>query len=270
MSENIDIVIVGGGPAGLAAAGAAASQGVRVYILERHNEIGYPIHTSGGSWISDMQALSIPGHLYHPITRVYFVSPQREVLLRYNPAVACVVDVRGLYQHLASRAIAAGAVLHMRHVVEQAITSNGRVLGVTARNHVGERISLAAAVTIDASGFSRHVGVRSIMGSKFAPKGYAWAFPRGNGRVRLGVGVLHPDSDEDARAYLDSVIHDLPQLAGKFEGASPIEYHTGLFPSEGPLERFSHDGLLLAGDAGGHGSTLVGEGIRFAIYSGQM
>src|SRR5437868_11320147 len=27
---------------------------------------------------------------------------------------------------------------------------------------------------------------------------------------------------------------------------------------------------LLAGDAGGHGSTLVGEGIRFAIYSGQM
>src|SRR5256712_12067823 len=46
--------------------------------------------------------------------------------------------------------------------------------------------------------------------------------------------------------------------------------HTGLFPSEGPLERFSRDGLLLAGDAGGHGSTLVGEGIRFAIYSGQM
>jgi digeranylgeranylglycerophospholipid reductase len=43
-----------------------------------------------------------------------------------------------------------------------------------------------------------------------------------------------------------------------------------LFPSEGPLDLFSRDGLLLAGDAGGHGSTLVGEGIRFAIYSGQM
>jgi len=59
-------------------------------------------------------------------------------------------------------------------------------------------------------------------------------------------------------------------LTTKFKDASPIEYHTGLFPSEGPLERFSRDGLLLAGDAGGHGSTLVGEGIRFAIYSGQM
>src|SRR5713226_1941578 len=299
MSENIDIVVVGGGPAGLAAAGAAARQGVQVHILERQNEIGYPIHTSGGSWISDMQALSIPEHLYHPITSVYFVSPQREVLLRYNPAVACVVDVRGLYQHLASRAIAAGATLCMRHTVEQAIIENGRVCGVTVKNHVGERPTLRAAVTIDASGVSRHVGVRAemgkafhrygygaeydlyapnypqdelylVMGSKFAPRGYAWAFPRGNGRVRLGVGVLHPDCDEDARAYLDSIIHDLPQFAGKFKGASPVEYHTGLFPSEGPLERFSHDGLLLAGDAGGHGSTLVGEGIRFAIYSGQM
>lgn len=299
MPDDCDVLIVGGGPAGLSAAEAAAQQGIRAVVLERQNEIGYPVHTSGGSWVSDMKALAIPEHLYHPIRKVFFVSPHREVPLEYSPAVACVIDVRGVYQHLASRAIAAGATLRMRHTVEQTITENGRVLGVTAKNHLSERISLRAAVTIDASGFSRHVGVRTemgkafhrygygaeydmyapnypqdelflIMGSEFAPRGYAWAFPRGNGRVRLGVGVLHPDSEEDARIYLDRIIHDLPQLRDKFKGASPLEYHTGLFPSEGPLERFSRDGLLLAGDAGGHGSTLVGEGIRFAIYSGQM
>jgi digeranylgeranylglycerophospholipid reductase len=88
--------------------------------------------------------------------------------------------------------------------------------------------------------------------------------------VRLGVGVIRPDSDEDARTYLDSIIHTIPQLEDKFKGASPIEYHTGLFPSEGPVEYFSRNGLLLAGDSAGHGSTLVGEGIRFAIYSGLM
>jgi digeranylgeranylglycerophospholipid reductase len=299
MPDDCDVLIVGGGPAGLAAAEAAAKQGARTLVLERQNEIGYPVHTSGGSWVSDMKALAIPEHLYHPINKVFFVSPHREVPLYYNPAVACVLDVRGLYQHLASRAITAGATLCMRHTVEQTIIENVRVCGVTVKNHVGERLTLRAAVTIDASGVSRHVGVRAemgkafhrygygaeydlyapnypqdelylVMGSKFAPRGYAWAFPRGNGRVRLGVGVLHPDCDDDARAYLDSIIHDLPQLTAKFKDASPIEYHTGLFPSEGPLERFSRDGLLLAGDAGGHGSTLVGEGIRFAIYSGQM
>ncbi len=299
MSTDVDVLIVGGGPAGLAASAAAASGGARTLVLERQNEIGYPVHTSGGSWVSDMQALGIPQHLYHPVSKVYFVSPQREVPLKYDPPVACVMDVRGVYQHLAGRAVAAGATIRVRHTVEQTLLENGRVLGVTAKNHVGERITLRAAVTIDASGFSRHIGVRTdmgkafhrygygaeydlyaphypqnelylIMGSRFAPRGYAWAFPRGNGRVRLGVGVLHPDSDDDARTYLDTITHELPQLREPLRDASPIEYHTGLFPSEGPLASFSRDGLLLAGDAGGHGSTLVGEGIRFAIYAGQM
>ena len=299
MSDENDVVIVGGGPAGLAAAEAAASRGLRTVVLERQNEIGYPVHTSGGSWISDMQALAIPEHLYHPVTKVVFVSPRREVNLNYPSAVACVVDVRGLYQHMAGRAIAAGAQVRVRHTVEQVVMEGERVTGVTAKNHVSERVSLNAAVTIDASGVSRHIGVRAdmgkafhrygygaeydlyapnypqdelflIMGSAFAPRGYAWAFPRGNGRVRLGVGVLHPDSNEDARVYLDRILREMPQLKDKFRGASPVEYHTGLFPSEGPVERFSRDGLLLAGDAGGHGSTLVGEGIRFAIYAGQM
>ena len=299
MPDEWDVLIVGGGPAGLAAAEAAAKLNVRAVVLERQNEIGYPVHTSGGSWIRDMKALAIPENLYHPVTKVVFVSPHREVPLYYDPAVACVLDVRGVYQFLAGRDIAAGATIRVRHTVETTIVEDGRVQGVTARNHVSERISVHVPVTIDASGFSRHVGVRTemggafhrygygaeydmyaphypqdelflIMGSKYAPRGYAWAFPRGNGRVRLGVGVLHPDCDDDARAYLDSIMHGLPQLSDKFKNASPIEYHTGLFPSEGPLERFSRDGLLLAGDAGGHGSTLVGEGIRFAIYSGQM
>src|SRR6266581_7232918 len=172
MPDDYDVLIVGGGPAGLAAAETTAKQGVRVLVLERQNEIGYPVHTSGGSWIRDMKALGIPEHLYHPITKVFFVSPHREVPLHYNPAVACVVDVRGLYQHLASRAIAAGATLRVRHTVEQTLMEGSRVFGVTAKDHKSERMTLRAAVTIDASGFSRHVGVRTEMGKAFHRYGY--------------------------------------------------------------------------------------------------
>lgn len=299
MPETCDVLIVGGGPAGLAAAETAARSGAQTLVLERQSEIGYPVHTSGGSWISDMRALGIPEHLYHPIQKIHFLSPRREVSLYYEQAVCCVIDVRGVYQHLAARAISAGASIRMRHSVERTLVEDGCVRGVTAKTHLGERVTVTAPVTIDASGVARHIGVRAgigqafrrygfgaeydlcaphypqdelylIMGSQYAPRGYAWAFPRGRGRVRLGVGVLHPDCDDDARLYLERVMRELPLLAPKLREASPLEYHTGLFPSEGPVERFSQAGLLLAGDAGGHGSTLVGEGIRFAIYSGQL
>src|SRR6266849_8184926 len=142
MPEKCDVLIVGGGPAGLAAAETTAGLGARTVLLERQNEIGYPVHTSGGSWISDMKALAIPENLYHPITKVVFVSPHREVPLSYHPAVACVMDVRGVYQHLAGRAVAAGATLRVRHTVEQTILEDGRVCGVAVKNHVSERISL--------------------------------------------------------------------------------------------------------------------------------
>lgn len=37
MSDNYEVLVVGGGPAGLAAGEAAARQGVRTLILERQN-----------------------------------------------------------------------------------------------------------------------------------------------------------------------------------------------------------------------------------------
>jgi digeranylgeranylglycerophospholipid reductase len=298
-TRHFDVLIVGGGPAGLSAADTAARKGARVALLERQKEIGYPIHTSGGSWIEDMQALQIPSELYHPIRNVFFLSPNRQMRFDYPDPVCCVLDVRGVYQHLAASAVKAGAELHPNTAVERPLVEAGKVTGVVAKDHRNRTSEWRAPVVIDASGFSCTLSTRAdlhpgfkrygfgaeydyyapnfdpdslylIMGSQVAPAGYAWAFPRGRGRVRLGVGVLRPDVDADAREYLDSFAERLPSLAPAFAGASPIEYHTGLFPSEGVVEHFVGEGLIATGDAAGHGSTLVGEGIRFAIYSGQM
>jgi digeranylgeranylglycerophospholipid reductase len=294
-----DVLVVGAGPAGLAAAEAAARAGARVAVLERQKEIGYPVHTSGGTWIADMRALGVPVDLFHPIRRVTFLSPNRRARFDYEEPVCCVLDVRGLYQHLAGRAVAAGAELHPASPVEGPIVEEGRVVGVVAKDHRNRAGQWRARVVVDASGFSctlatrtgMHEGYRRygfgaeydfyaphydpdelylIMGSQVAPAGYAWAFPRGRGRVRLGVGVLRPDTEADAREYLDTFAARLPSLAPAFAEASPVEYHTGLFPSVGVAPRFAGAGLIATGDAAGHGSTLVGEGIRFAIYSGQM
>jgi len=298
-THSADVLIVGGGPAGLSAAEVAARGGAKVILLERQKEIGYPIHTSGGSWIADMRTLEIPARLYSPIRTVVFQTPNRKVAFDYPNPVCCVIDIRGVYQHLAGRAISAGAEVHLNSPVEGPIIEDGRVVGLVAKDHRNRAREWRAPVVIDASGFSSTIvtraGVRTgfkrygygaeydlyapaydqntlylIMGSQVAPSGYAWAFPHGDGRVRLGVGVIRPDVEADARAYLDSFTERLPALAPAFAGASPLEYHTGLFPSEGVAPRFTSDGLIATGDSAGHGSTLVGEGIRFAIYSGRM
>ncbi|HEX3731377.1 MAG TPA: NAD(P)/FAD-dependent oxidoreductase [Mycobacteriales bacterium] len=296
-TDECDVIVVGGGPAGLTAATAAAKSGARTVVFERQNEIGYPIHTSGGSWVKDMREFDVPEHLYHPIDRLIFIGPTTDRTLSCSD-VGCVIDIRGLYQYLAERAIAAGATIKLRHRVDQPILDSGRVIGVTYRDNTGRQRRLHAPVTVDASGYSRTVSNRSglspefhrygfgaeydlyaphypqdtsylIVGNELAPRGYAWLFARGNGRVRVGVGVIHPDTKADARGYLRRVM-EMPQLGAALRGASSIEYHTGLFPSEPPAKQLSAPGLLIAGDSGMQGSTFVGEGIRFAMYAGRM
>lgn len=265
-------------------------------VVEREKEIGSPVHTSGGSWISDLRAFGVPERLYHPIAQWIFLSPDRETVR--EAADVCVIDVRGVYQHLAAQAITAGAQIRLRHTANRLLLEDDQVVGLAVKNHVGGAEELRAPMTIDATGFSRGLTARAgkgaafhryafgaeydvyaphypedtaylIVGASYAPNGYGWIFPHGNHRVRVGAGVIHPDTRDDARRYLD-VIMRLPQLGTALRGASQIEYHTGLFPSEAPRPRATDAGLILAGDAAGHGSTLIGEGIRFAIHSGHL
>src|SRR5258708_27740050 len=156
-----DVLVVGGGPAGLAAAEAAARTGVRVALLERQKEIGYPVHTSGGSWIRDMRALGIPAELYHPIRRVTFLAPNRRAQFGYEEPGCCVLDVRGVYQHLAGRAVAAGAELHPSSPVEAPIVEDGHVVGVVAKDHRNRAGRVRAPVVGDASGFSCTLSTRA-------------------------------------------------------------------------------------------------------------
>src|SRR5271170_2739038 len=100
-------IVAGGGPAGLSAAEVLARRGHSVLVLEQNHEIGSPIRTSGGSFIDEMDHLGIPAHLCHPISRVRFLSPNNAAVFDYAVPSLCVIDVRGVFQHLAERAIAA-------------------------------------------------------------------------------------------------------------------------------------------------------------------
>jgi digeranylgeranylglycerophospholipid reductase len=291
---DYDAIIAGGGPAGLAAAEALARRGCSALVLEQSHEIGSPIRTSGGSFIDELEALSIPAALYNPISRVRFLSAHNAAVYDYAKPRMCVIDVRGAFQFLAGRAVDAGAAVRVATKVESPVLQDDWVVGVRTRNEL-----LRARVVIDATGYRstllkqsgldpgmRRFGVGAeydmyaphcdereavlLVGSSLAPAGYAWVFPWGRHRVRVGVGIIHPDSDAKPDAYLDALVSGASAYGVNLSGAHPLEHHSGLIPSECFAQQFAGNGILGVGDAAGQASSLLGEGIRWAIHAGKM
>src|ERR671925_147269 len=114
MEERCDIVVVGGGPAGLSAAYAAAKSGAKVALFEKDEAFAHSVWTSGVTWISEMERLGIPGQYYNPIQNYRFVSPSNDVLIRGSVSKACVLEVRATYQYLAFLAAKAGAQIRLK------------------------------------------------------------------------------------------------------------------------------------------------------------
>ena len=289
-----EVVIAGAGPAGLSAAETLARHNHRVTVLESNHEIGSPIRTSGGSFIEEMQALGIPDRLYHPLPRVRFLSPHNSASWEYPQPRFCILDVRGTFQFLAERAIAAGARIRLATTATSPVIEDGFVRGVATKNE-----TLRCDLLIDATGYRstllkqtgldpgfRRFGVGSeydlyapncdqseavlLVGGEFAPSGYAWICPWGRHRVRVGVGVIHPYSRENPNDYLDRLVENSSKLGVNLTGAQPVEHHAGLIPSEQFVEKFAGNGILGICDSVGNASSLLGEGIRWAIHAGRM
>jgi digeranylgeranylglycerophospholipid reductase len=297
--NEFDVVVVGGGPAGLSVAETAARSGCSVIVLEQSKEIGTPTRTSGGSFIQDLKELGIPERLYHPIQTCRFISPNNSVRFHYPEPELCILDVRSTFQFLAERAIDAGAKIILGTTAIEPLKDGARVTGVRAKSVTKGEMEIRSGILADATGYratlakqaGTHTGFRRfgvgseydlyaphcsqeeavlIVGSQIAPAGYAWVFPWGKGRVRVGVGIIHPDSADHPEKYLDALLSNGERFGVNLKGAQPLEYHFGLIPSEAMPDPFVGDGIMAVGDAAGQASTLVGEGIRWAIKAGRM
>jgi geranylgeranyl reductase family protein len=103
--------------------------------------------------------------------------------------------------------------------------------------------------------------------------GYGWVFPKKE-HVNIGVvefrQAIHPSEEKrnlqtSFRYYLQSLKKQklLPTQLSK------IATHGGVFPTC-PLKQLTADRVMLCGDAGGLTNPMTGEGIFYAMCSGEM
>jgi digeranylgeranylglycerophospholipid reductase len=295
-----DIAVVGGGPAGLSAAYAAAKAGGKVILLEKDESIAHSIRTSGVTWIDEIEKLGIGSEYYNPIKNYSFISSSNEVTIRGITPKACVLNVRSTYQHLAMLAAEAGAEIMLRSRVTNVVTTpeNRRICGLKAKTPKGETV-IECKVVIDASGFSssiarclgivkewRRYGIGAeyecycenldyetwilMVGTKYSEAGYAWIFPVSKNKARIGVGVGRPESYSDPLQKLNDIMDKKLRPLDGIGKIQPIELHYGFIPNEGPRTPFVYDRLILVGDSAGQSNPLVLEGIRYAIEYGRL
>jgi geranylgeranyl reductase family protein len=281
--------VVGGGPAGLAAASASAAAGARTVLLERAEHPRYK--TCGGGLLGVSRA-AVAGQIKLPvrdeIRSATFTLRGGSEFTRSNAEPLLAMVVRDEFDAaLLGRAQESGATVRQRAQVRAVDQADGRA---TAR--LADGTAVTATVIIGADGSSgvtaRHVGaefaqvdlgleleiaVPEPVGRRWSgrllldwgeiPGSYGWVFPKGD---RLTVGVIAARGQGDAtKGYLREFVGRLG-LAG-YEADRDSGHLTRCRTDQSPLRRGQ---VIVAGDAAGLLEPWTREGISFALRSGAL
>ena len=103
--------------------------------------------------------------------------------------------------------------------------------------------------------------------------GYGWLFPIAGGRINLGAGLLNTFSnfeDVSAQRLFDTFVRMLPAGWGIGDETAEGRVLSGPLPMGLNRTPRAVPGLLLVGDAVGAVNPFNGEGIAYAIETGEM
>lgn len=283
---SLDVLVIGGGPAGLYAAWRLAQAGFSTLVCEEHATIGTPVHCTGVLSAASFDEFPIPREaILNPLTTVQFVSPAG-LEVRYTPPTlqAVVIDRARFDQRLAAQARAAGAEIRLDTRVSSLEVTRDEVLANVGGLPVRARLAVLASGA--SYTFQRRLGLglpraylqtaqrelpaRSLgdvviqFGSAVAPGGFAWAVPieRPEGpHVRVGVMATG-----NTNSWYDAMVGRLASWGVHPEGARP---RLKFLPLR-TISRTFGDRLLVVGDAAGLVKPTTGGGIHYSIMSSSL
>jgi geranylgeranyl reductase family protein len=313
-----DVLVVGAGPAGAAAAYHLARHGIDVTVVDRSS---FPREKVCGDGLTPRSVGAMlrmgvdpddPGFRRVNGLRVHagdrtFELPWPE--LDTWPDYGLVRTRYDFDQLLIERAQKAGASVRQGTEAVEPIMDGDWVRGASTRSSDDREAPLVRVIsrfTVGADGAASRlasaVGVRRLGsrplgiaarryyrtgydpgpwfeswldlwdGDMLLP-GYGWLFPLPEGRINLGAGLLNTFknfSNVSARRLFDAFLRMLPDWMELSDSAAEGPVRSGPLPMSFNRAPQAVPGLVIVGDAAGSINPFNGEGIAYAIETGEL
>ncbi len=289
MKNDYDVIVAGAGPAGSSAARSLAEKGVRVALLERAK---IPRYKACGAAIVGRAMRIMPTNVRQAVERECFTAELNMldaglqfIVTREEPLV--FMSMRDKLDGLLScNAVNAGAELLEECNALNVTSEDGAVRVVTNRGSLSASFVIAAdgaagslakkggwretrtlapavewEVPVDEKTLERFAG-RARFDFGLVPSGYAWIFPKGS-HLSVGAATLKRSSVNLAAGLEKHLVSlGIPLTDG-------ITRHGAVASSRPRSDTLMRGRILLVGDAAGLADPVTGEGISFAVMSGQ-
>jgi flavin-dependent dehydrogenase len=308
-TPDVEVVVVGGGPAGSTVAGLLAAAGHEAVVLDKAK---FPRHKACSEYVNP-EAVRILDQLGvgaavraagpHVVERMEVHAPGGERFCVDFRGLDAARSALGLSRYrldevLLRHAESLGADVREGAWVREVIRDGGRAVGVEAT--VGDRRErISARLVVGADGghsvVSRGLGLdrpvpllrqtglvahyRGVEGFTrhgelhVGAHGYAGLAPLEDGLTNVafvaGTGAVAGRS-AGVEQFFEESLASLPLVRERLAGASRVGTIRGIGPMAHATRRTSGDGFLLVGDAAGFLDPFTGEGIYEALKGAQL